>query len=63
MLVQNCDRMETAVSRIRSELRRGVFFIGWKGAAICIALAVANYVTSLGYDYLNHGPYRLLRRL
>jgi membrane-associated phospholipid phosphatase len=50
------------LNRIRSELRRGVFFIGWKGAALCIALGVANYVTSLGYDYLNHGPYRLFLR-
>ncbi len=47
---------------MRAELRRGVFGIGWKGAAICVALGVADYVTSLGYDVLNHGPYRLFLR-
>ena len=47
---------------LRDELRRGVFGIGWKGAAICVALGVADYVTSLGYEALNHGPYRLFLR-
>jgi membrane-associated phospholipid phosphatase len=47
---------------IRRWLRDGVFFIGWKGAAVCVVLGVANYVTSLGYDVLNHGPYRLFLR-
>jgi membrane-associated phospholipid phosphatase len=47
---------------LRAELRRGVFGIGWKGAAVCVALGVADYVTSLGYDALNHGPYRLFLR-
>jgi membrane-associated phospholipid phosphatase len=47
---------------VRRWLGKGVFFIGWKGAAICVALGVANYVTSLGYDALNHGPYRLFLR-
>ncbi len=47
---------------LRAELRRGVFGVGWKGAAICVALGVADYVTSLGYDVLNHGPYRLFLR-
>ena len=50
------------MSRVRGALRDGVFFIGWKGAAFCVLLGVANYVTSLGYDYLNHGPYRLFLR-
>jgi membrane-associated phospholipid phosphatase len=39
-----------------------VFFIGWKGAAFCVGLGVANYVTSLAYDLLNHGPHRLFLR-
>ena len=47
---------------LRAELRRGVFGIGWKGAAICVALGAADYVTSLGYEALNHGPYRLFLR-
>jgi len=54
--------MQPALRRLRTELRRGVFFIGWKGAAFCVALGVADYVASLGYDYLNHGPYRLFLR-
>jgi membrane-associated phospholipid phosphatase len=45
-----------------AELRRGVLYAGWKGAAFCVALGVADYVASLGYDYLNHGPYRLFLR-
>lgn len=49
-------------ARLGRELRRGVLFIGWKGAAFCVALGVADYVASLGYDYLNHGPYRLFLR-
>lgn len=48
--------------RLRDELRRGVFGIGWKGAAICVALGVADYITSLGYEALNHGPYRFFLR-
>jgi membrane-associated phospholipid phosphatase len=47
---------------MRRWLRDGVFFSGWKGAAVCVVLGVANYVTSLGYDVLNHGPYRLFLR-
>jgi membrane-associated phospholipid phosphatase len=47
---------------LRAELRRGVFGTGWKGAAICVALGVADYITSLGYEALNHGPYRLFLR-
>jgi membrane-associated phospholipid phosphatase len=54
--------MHPALRRLRTELGRGVFFIGWKGAAFCVALGVADYVASLGYDYLNHGPYRLFLR-
>lgn len=54
--------MQPALRRLRTELGRGVFFIGWKGAAFCVALGVADYVASLGYDYLNHGPYLLFLR-
>ena len=54
--------MRRILGRLRDELRRGVFFIGWKGAAFCVALGVADYVASLGYDYLNHGPYHLFLR-
>ncbi len=54
--------MQPALRRLRTELRRGVLFIGWKGAAFCVALGAADYVASLGYDYLNHGPYRLFLR-
>jgi membrane-associated phospholipid phosphatase len=46
----------------RDALAKGVLFIGWKGAAFCVALGAADYVASLGYDYLNHGPYRLFLR-
>lgn len=54
--------MNRVLTRIGGDLRRGIFFIGWKGAAFCVALGVADYVVSLGYDYLNHGPYRLFLR-
>jgi membrane-associated phospholipid phosphatase len=50
------------LARLRAELRRGVLFIGWGGAAFCVLLAVGDYVASLGYDYLNHGPYRMFLR-
>ncbi len=54
--------MSRILSRLGTELRQGVIFIGWKGAAFCVALGVADYVASLGYDYLNHGPYRMFLR-
>jgi membrane-associated phospholipid phosphatase len=54
--------MASLLRRLRVELRRGVLFMGWKGAAFCVALGAADYVASLGYDYLNHGPYRLFLR-
>jgi membrane-associated phospholipid phosphatase len=47
---------------LRAELQRGVSGIGWKGAAICVALGAADYVASLGYEVLNHGPYRMFLR-
>jgi len=54
--------VDRAPATFRTGLRRGVLFAGWPGAAYCVALAVADYVASLGYDYLNHGPYRLFLR-
>lgn len=54
--------MGALAGRLRAELRRGVFGAGWRGALVCVALAAADYVASLGYDYLNHGPYRLFLR-
>jgi membrane-associated phospholipid phosphatase len=54
--------MPAALRRLRTELSRGVLFIGWKGVAFCVALGVADYVASLGYDYLNHEPYRFFLR-
>ncbi|HSP09067.1 MAG TPA: phosphatase PAP2 family protein [Candidatus Dormibacteraeota bacterium] len=54
--------MSILFARLRNELRQGVLFVGWKGAAFCVALGAANYVASLGYDYLNHGPYRMFLR-
>lgn len=54
--------MTALAGRLRAELRRGVLFLGWKSAAFCVALGAADYVASLGYDYLNHGPYRLFLR-
>lgn len=51
-----------AVTRLREELKEGVFHAGWKTAAACVGLGVADYVASLGYDYLNHGPNRLFLR-
>lgn len=49
-------------ARLRESLRDGIFFAGWRTAALCVSLGVADYVTSLGYDYLNHGPNRLFLR-
>ncbi len=54
--------MAALLTGLRAQLRRGVIFMGWKGAAFCVALGLADYVASLGYDYLNHGPYRLFLR-
>ncbi len=50
------------LARLRDELRCGVLYAGWKTAALCVALGVGDYVASLGYDYLNHGPNRLFLR-
>jgi membrane-associated phospholipid phosphatase len=50
------------VSRLTTALHRGVIFIGWKGAAFCLLLGAGDYVASLGYDYLNHGPNRIFLR-
>ena len=54
--------MGQVAARLRAELRRGVLGAGWRGAALCVALAAADYLASLGYDYLNHGPSRLFLR-
>lgn len=35
---------------------RGVFLTGWLNAGVCVALAVAVFLTSKIYDLLNHGP-------
>ncbi len=47
---------------VREELKQGVLYAGWKGAALCLGLGIADYVASLGYDYLNHSPYRMFLR-
>ena len=54
--------MRAIAIRLWLEMRQGVLFAGWKTAAFCIGLAAADYLASLGYDYLNHGPYRLFLR-
>ncbi len=41
------------------QLKQGVFFTGWKNAALSIILAVSVYFLSGVYDILNHGPARL----
>lgn len=51
-----------AVNALRDELKSGVVYAGWKGVALCVGLGIADYAASLGYDYLNHGPYRLFLR-
>ena len=50
------------IARLRDELKKGVLYAGWKGGALCVGLGIADYVASLGYDYLNHGPNRLFLR-
>jgi membrane-associated phospholipid phosphatase len=47
---------------LRSQLRRGIFGEGPRGAAITIALGVVAIVVSLFYDALNHGPNRMFLR-
>jgi membrane-associated phospholipid phosphatase len=47
---------------LRSQLRRGIFGEGRRGAAITIAIGVLAIVTSLFYDALNHGPNRMFLR-
>lgn len=55
-------RPTATADRLLGPFRGGVLFAGWKVAALCVGLAIADYLTSLGYDYLNHGPYRLFLR-
>lgn len=50
------------MTSLRSQLQQGVLFAGWKTAGVCVALAIADYVASLGYDLLNPGPYRMFLR-
>ncbi len=50
------------LNRLRADLQRGVFGLSWKGGLFCLGLAVADYVASLGYEPLNHGPYRMFLR-
>jgi membrane-associated phospholipid phosphatase len=47
---------------LRAQLRQGVFGERPSGATITLALGVIAIVTSLFYDDLNHGPYRLFLR-
>ena len=47
---------------LRAQLRSGIFGEGRRGAAFTIAIGVVAIVTSLFYDSLNHGPYRLFLR-
>lgn len=41
---------------LRKYFGKGIFFTGWRNALLCVALAVAVYLTNLIYDLLNHGP-------
>ena len=47
---------------MRAQLRSGIFGDSPRGAALTIAFGVVAIVTSLFYDGLNHGPYRLFLR-
>lgn len=47
---------------VRRELRQGIFGQGARNAVIAVGLAVLVYVSSKGYDVLNHGPYRVFLR-
>ena len=47
---------------IRAQLKLGIFGQGWSPAAVTIAFGVVAIVTSLFYDPLNHGPYRIFLR-
>ncbi|MEA2684313.1 MAG: hypothetical protein QOK05_2641 [Chloroflexota bacterium] len=50
------------MDRLRQELRQGIFGQGVRNAAVAIGMAVLVYVSSKGYDALNHGPYRVFLR-
>jgi len=50
------------MNELRRQLGQGVFRQGWLQAGVSLALAVAVYGMSLGYDALNHGPYHLFLR-
>ncbi len=44
------------MSRLREQLRLGIFGQGWRSALVTLALGVGAIVVSLFYDALNHGP-------
>lgn len=44
---------------LRAQLDQGILGSSWLAALATLALLVAWYATSLVYDLLNHGPYRL----
>jgi len=50
------------VSRLREQLRRGIFGEGPRSAIVTLVLGAVAIVVSLFYDALNHGPYVLFLR-
>jgi membrane-associated phospholipid phosphatase len=50
------------VSRIREQLRRGIFGESARSAVVTLALGVTAILVSLFYDALNHGPNVLFLR-
>ena len=47
---------------LRAQLRLGVFGQDWAGAAVTVGLGVIAVATSLLYDPLNRGPYKIFLR-
>ncbi len=41
---------------LKRQLDQGIFGTGWRNALVSVALGVGVFLTSLIYDYLNHGP-------
>ncbi len=41
---------------LKRELKKGIFYAGWKNFFISTALIIALYLTSKIYEILNHGP-------
>ena len=50
------------MSRLREQLRRGIFGEGPRSAIVTLVLGAVAIVVSLFYDALNHGPYVLFLR-